>query len=60
MIGLYLFHKFKWEPEYNCETKIPEIKPADNIPGWDNPYCDDIFRKYNQDVLEHEYGEERQ
>ncbi len=56
MIGLYAIHKIKWEPSYNCDEKIPEIKPADNPTAWDNPYCDEVFIKYNQDVIANEYG----
>ena len=32
------------------DTKVIEVKPADNIAGWDNPYCDKSFIKYNHDI----------
>jgi hypothetical protein len=56
VVGLYTIHKLKWEPSYNCDQKIPEIKPADNPTAWDNPYCDEIFIKYNQEVIANEFG----
>jgi hypothetical protein len=43
-------HKLKWEPEYNCDEKVIEVKPAENRSAWDNPYCDEAFLKFNKNI----------
>ncbi len=50
VLVLYIIHKFKWEPSYNLDEKIPEVKPADNMTSWDNPFCDEVFIRYNEEV----------
>lgn len=50
MLSLYCVHKLKWEPSYNYDDKIAELKPIDNQLSWDNPYCDVVFLKYNQEL----------
>lgn len=50
VLSLYIVHKLKWEPSYNYDEKIAEMKPIDNQLSWDNPYCDLVFLKYNQEV----------
>lgn len=50
-------HKLKWEPDYNCDEKVIEIKPGDNRSAWDNPYCDDVFLKFNKSIRSGRYTE---
>lgn len=55
IIGLYAIHKLKWEPDYNSDEKVIEIKPGDNRLAWDNPYCDEVFHKFNKTIATGRY-----
>jgi hypothetical protein len=50
-------HKLVWEPDYNSDQKVIEVKPSDARESWDNPFCDEVFIKFNKEIMGGKYTE---
>ena len=44
---LLILHYTIWEKRYNGKGDYSLSSPETDYKGWNNPYCDDTFLKYN-------------
>ena len=49
-VGLLILHNFVWIPRYNLKDDTDISSPETDYKGWNNPYCDETFLKYNNDM----------
>ena len=51
-VGLLILHYFVWKPRYNVKDDTSMSSPESDYKGWNNPYCDETFLKFNKDMRE--------
>lgn len=47
---LLILHYTVWKKRYNLKISPPISSPETDYKGWNNPYCDEVFLKYNNDM----------